>query len=297
MKVFVTGGSGFVGRELIRQLLAQGHHVRALARDSVSLKDLSAIETVIGDTTKPETLANQMTGCDAVIHLVGIIREIASKQVTFERLHTESTRTIVTAAQAQGIKRYVHMSANGTRINAITKYHKTKWRAEEIVKNSGLDWTIFRPSLIFGPNDEFINMLAKMIKILPVIPVFGDGKYAIQPVHVHDVVSSFSAALQRPETIGQIYHCCGPETFSYDELLDAIGAALGKKTPVCKIHQPLWLIKPIVSAFESLPLFPITRDQLTMLVEGNTCTDCSWAEKFGLETIPLRSSIKEYLKS
>ena len=295
MRVFITGGSGFVGRELIRQLLADGHQVRALVRNADRLKDVSPIETVIGDTTKPETLKNQMTDCDAVIHLVGIIREIASKGVTFERLHTQSTLNVVAAAKEQGVKRYLHMSANGTTINATTKYHKTKWLAEEAVKKSALEWTIFRPSLIFGPDDAFINMLAKMVKMLPVMPVFGDGEYSMQPVHVRDVATGFCAALTQEQTISQIYHCCGPEIFSYNELLDVIGVALGKKSPVCKLHQPLWLMKPIVSACESISLFPITRDQLTMLLQGNVCTDKDWEKTFAIEATSLSASIKEYL--
>ncbi len=296
MRVFVTGGSGFVGRELIRQLLAKGYHVRALARSSDRFKDFPQIETVIGDTTMPKTLKNKMTDCDAVIHLVGIIREIPAKGVTFEHLHTQSTAHVITAAGEQGIKRYLQMSANGTIVNATTKYHKTKWQSEEKVRNSGLDWTIFRPSLIFGPDDAFINMLARMINILPVIPVFGDGRYALQPVHVRDVAASFVASLDRDDTIGQTYHCCGPETFSYNELLDVIGTALGKRSSVCKLHQPLWLVKPLISAFESFSLFPITSDQLQMLLEGNICTDKKWSKCFDAEMIPLTTAIKEYLK-
>ena len=295
MRVFVTGGSGFVGRELIRQLLAKGHHVRALVRSPERLKDFPQVEIISGDTTKPETLKNQLADCDAVIHLVGIIREVPSKGITFENLHTQSTAHVVAAAQEQGVKRYLQMSANGTNVNATTKYHKTKWRAEEMVKNSGLAWTLFRPSLIFGPDDAFINMLAKMVKLMPVIPVFGDGRYALQPVHVRDVAASFVAALEQPATINQTYHCCGPEIFSYDELLDTIGKALGKKSSVCKFHQPLWLIKPMVAAFESISIFPITSDQLNMLLEGNICADKNWAETFSLELIPLTTSICEYV--
>ncbi len=296
MNVFITGGSGFVGREVIRQLLAAGHHVRALVRHADRLKDFHQVDKIVGDTTRPDTLKDQLADCDAVIHLVGIIREIPSKGVTFDKLHTLSTGHVVAAAQEQGVKRYLQMSANGTRIKATTKYHKTKWLAEEEVRNSGLDWTIFRPSLIFGPHDEFIRMLARMIRLLPVVPVFGDGRYRLQPVHVQDVAASFVAALTKVDSIGKTYHCCGPDIYSYDELLDAIAAALGRKSGVCKLHQPLWLMKPVISAFDSLSVFPITRDQLQMLVEGNTCDSDEWPADFGLKLTPLADSIGAYLR-
>lgn len=295
MRVFITGGSGFVGQEIIRQLSDSGHHVRALVRNPDRLKEFPDIDKVRGDATCPETLQGSMSGCDAVIHLVGIIREVPSKGVTFERLHTQATANVIAACKEHNIKRYLHMSANGTRMNAATQYHRTKWQAEELVTRSGLDWTIFRPSLIFGPADAFINMLAKMIRLLPVLPVFGDGKYSLQPVHVRDVAKSFVAALTRSDCIGQTYHCCGPDIVSYNELLDIISKALGKKSPACKLHHPLWLMRPIISAFESISLFPITQDQLTMLLEGNRCDDDRWSETFGIEATSLVESIKEYL--
>ncbi|MDX2495269.1 MAG: complex I NDUFA9 subunit family protein, partial [Desulfuromusa sp.] len=220
MKVFITGGSGFVGREIIQQLLAANHSVRALVRTADSLNNFNGIETVLGDTTHPATLRDQLSGCDAVIHLVGIIREFPGKGITFKKLHAESTENMLQAAEEQGVKRYLQMSANGTRENSVTDYHKTKWVAEEMVRQSNLDWTIFRPSLIYGSEDQFINMLAQLIRYLPVVPVMGDGQYQLQPVSVIDVATGFVTALDKPETSTKTYQCCGSEAFSYDQLLD-----------------------------------------------------------------------------
>lgn len=295
MKVFLTGGSGFVGREVIKQLLAEQHNVRALIRQTSALKQLNGLETVIGDTTRPETLKNQLIGCDAVIHLVGIIREGHSRGITFERLHTEATENILQAAQEQGVQRYIQMSANGTGESAVTGYHRTKWAAEEKVRQSNLHWTIFRPSLIFGPQDMFVNMLARLIKTLPLVPVMGDGQYQLQPVHVTDVAKSFVAALQQTESIGQTYCCCGPQRFSYDEILDLVGKALGLSR-VRKLHQPLWLMKPVVGVLQSLPMFPMTSDQLQMLLDGNICTDRHWVDAFSLELTDFSGGIGAYLK-
>ncbi len=296
MKVFITGGSGFVGRDVIKQLLAFGHSLRALVRTTDTLKSFSTIETAIGDTTKPETLRDQLSGCDAVIHLVGIIREFPGKGITFDKLHSESTEYMLRASKEQGIKRFIQMSANGTRTNAATRYHQSKWAAEEQVRQSGLDWTIFRPSLIFGPQDQFINMLAKLIKTLPIVPVMGDGKYRLQPVSVSDIAQSFVAALDKPETVGHTYQCCGPEIFNYDELLDLIAKVLGRTSGARKIHQPLCLMKPVVSVLQKIPLFPMTSDQLIMLLEGNVCENTRWRDDFNLELTDLKSGISRYLK-
>ncbi len=295
MKVFITGGSGFVGREIIQQLVAKNYAVRALVRQADALDDFGGIETIIGDTTQPETLRDQLTGCDAVIHLVGIIREFTGRGVTFKRLHVDSTDHVLNATEEQGIKRYLQMSANGTRANAVTNYHQSKWEAEELVRQSNLDWTIFRPSLIFGPHDQFVNMLAQLIKTLPIVPVMGNGQYQLQPVSIIDIAESFVTALDKPETAGKIYPCCGPQTFSYDQILDLIAQALGQVAGTRKFHQPLWLMKPIVAALQAIPLFPITSDQLQMLLEGNICNDDSWKNDFTLELHKFSSSIKTYL--
>ncbi len=295
MKVFITGGSGFVGREIIQQLVTKKHSVRALVRKPDALKDFVDIETIVGDTTQSETLRDQLTGCDAVIHLVGIIREFPGRGITFNQLHVESTNNILRATEEQGIKRYLQMSANGTRENAVTSYHKTKWEAEQLVRQSKLDWTIFRPSLIFGPEDQFVNMLAQLIKTLPIVPVMGDGQYQLQPVSVIDVAAGFVTALDKLEAIGKTYQCCGPQAFSFDQGLDLIAQALGQVAGTRKLHQPLWLMKPVVALLQSIPLFPMTSDQLQMLLEGNICNDDSWKNDFALELHEFSSSIRTYL--
>ena len=297
MKVFITGGSGFVGQEIIHHLFQAGYSVRALVRTKGALDHFSGIEEIVGDTTQTESLRDQLCGCDAVIHLVGIIREFPKKGVTFENLHVKSTANVLQAATDQGVKRYLQMSANGTREHAVSKYHQTKWEAEEMVRRSSLDWTIFRPSLIYGPQDQFINMLAQLIKLLPIVPVMGDGKYRLQPVNVTDVAKGFVTALDQEKTVGKTYQCCGPQAFSYDQLLDIIAQTLGLVSGARKIHQPLWLMKPIIATLQSIPQFPMTRDQLQMLLEGNTCSDSCWQEDFGLQLHDFSSSIRASLKA
>lgn len=283
MRVFVTGGTGFVGSEILRQLVAAGHTVRALVRPGSEggVAIHKGVEIRRGDVTDPASLDGALNGCQAVIHLVGIIRENPGKGVTFRRLHVEATRNMLTAAATQGVRRFVHMSANGTRANAESEYHRTKWQAEEAVRASGLDWTIFRPSLIFGPGGEFVTMLTGLVRRLPIVPVIGDGQYRLAPVAVADVAAGFVGALTHPEAVEKLYHCCGPAEYSYDEILDLVGAALGRRS-VPKIHQPVFLVWPVLALFDSFPAFPISRAQVTMLLEGNVCDPRPWAEAFNL---------------
>ena len=283
MKVFVTGSTGFVGREMLRQLLQAGHSVRVLVRQGSEdrLEEPGKVEVRTGDITDSASLAGALEGCDAVIHLVGIIRAFPARGITFKKMHVTATENILEACEEQGVRRFVHMSSNGTRANGSTDYHRTKWQAEELVRDSGLEWTIFRPSLIFGQGSEFVKMLAEMIRRVPVVPVIGNGQYRMQPVSVTQVAESFVRALGMPETIGATYLQGGGESYSYDDILDLTGRAMGRKK-VTKVHQPLCMIKPMIKMLQGFEQFPITDDQLKMLVEGNVCDPAEWAEAFGL---------------
>ena len=296
MDIFLTGGSGFVGRALSNELIQRGHRLRCLVRSNSKNQLISSpqITPVKGNIFSPDDLVPLIEGADAVIHLVGIIREFPRREVTFERLHYEATTAVINAAQTAGVLRFLHMSANGSRRDAQTNYHQTKWRAEEAVRNSTLDWSIFRPSLIYGNEDHFINLLATMIRKLPLIPVMGDGEYKMQPVPVTSVAKGFATALERVGTIKKTYHCGGADCLSYNQLLDLVAAALGKKS-VRKISQPLTLMRPLVSMLQHLPIFPMTSDQLQMLLEGNCCDTLEWLDDLNLESIPFRKGL-EYLK-
>ncbi|MBI2354113.1 MAG: complex I NDUFA9 subunit family protein [Deltaproteobacteria bacterium] len=293
MKIFVAGGTGFVGGHLKRELLKRGHELRLLVHKRGANGE-SGVEQVEGDVTRPESFEQALGGCEAAINLVGIIREFPSRGVTFERLHVQATANVLAAAGKAGIRRYLHMSALGTRPDAVSAYHKTKYRAEELVRASNLSWTIMRPSLIYGPRDAFINMLAAQLRLAPLMPIIGDGRYRLQPIHADDVARCFALALEMPETIGQFFELCGNDRLSYDELLDAVAAAMGKSAPL-KPHAPLGLMKLIIPVMQQLPQFPITMDQLQMLIEENIC-DGRWKLTFRFEPRGFREGIREYLR-
>ncbi len=298
MQVFVTGGTGFVGSEVVRQLAAAGHHVIALVRrgSAENLPRAARVRIHIGDVTEPESLPDGIRDCAAVIHLVGIIRAFPERGVTFERLHVAATRNVLNAAASVGVSRFLHMSANGARPASEIDYQRTKWQAEEEVRRSGLDWTIFRPTLIFGAGGDFLETLANLVRRLPIVPVFGDGQYRIRPVAVEQVAETYVKALDKQEANNETYLLGGGESYTYDTLLDLIGQALGKAT-VHKAHQPIPLVKPIVSLLDGFEKFPITEDQLAMLLEGNECDPGPWAKEFGIEPIAFADGVQHCFKA
>ena len=292
MKIFIAGGTGFVGAHLVEALRKKGHELRLLVH-ARSTGAAGGIDQIEGDVTRLESFEQAVNGCDAVINLVGIIREFPARAITFERLHVQATANMLAATRKAGIQRYLQMSALGTRPEASSRYHVSKFRAEELVRSSGLDSTILRPSVIYGPKDAFINMLAAQLRLTPVMPVIGSGTYRLQPIHADDVASCFALALEMPETIGQCYELCGNNRLSYVELLDAVASAMGRPAPF-KPHVPLGLMKMVVPVLQRVPQFPITMDQLQMLIEENICDGC-WKKVFRFEPRDFKEGIREYL--
>ena len=180
-----------------------------------------------------------MSGVESVIHLVGIISEVGES--TFENVHAQGTQNMVAAAQQAGVRRFVHMSALGTRPNAASRYHQSKWAAEELVRHSGLEFTIFRPSLIYGPEDQFVNLFARIIRLSPIVPLLGSPHARFQPVPVEAVAAAFARSLGDPRSVGQTYDLCGPEALTLSEIVDRIQGVLGKRR--IKLHVPLSLAR------------------------------------------------------
>jgi uncharacterized protein YbjT (DUF2867 family) len=235
-----------------------------------------------------------MAGCDTVVHLVGIIRETPAAASTFERIHTQGTINVLEAAATTGVRRYVHMSALGARAGARSRYHRTKWAAEEAVRASPIPWTIFRPSIIYGPADQFVNMLAAMVRRYPVVPVIGTGVQRLQPVPVEQVAEAFARAIGLEATVKHVYEVGGPDAVTMLELLDLIGAALGRPR-VRKVHVPIGLIRPLARLLHRLPGFPLTPDQLVMLEEDNVCDPQPFFTTFGLTPLKLATGLRAML--
>ena len=303
MRVFLTGGTGFVGRYVAEALLADGHELRCLVRegseDGLDQRGHDQVEIVTGDITEPRSLAGIMNGCDAVVHLVGIIEEKPSKGVTFERLHVDGTRHVVELARQAGIDRFVHMSANGARADAPSDYQRTKWEAERLVRDAGFaHWTVFRPSIIFGDpgpgRPEFcVQLWRDLIRPFPITPILGDGEYELQPVAVEVVAQGFAQALRQKRNAA--FCVAGRERFPFDTVVDLISRGAGIE-PKPKIHQPEWLSRAAVNALSPLGVLPISPAQFEMLMEGNTCDASAFRKAFDVPDVPFTADRLGYVR-
>jgi NADH dehydrogenase len=235
--ILVTGGSGFVGQETVAELLRLGQRVRLLVRNpdkAGKLPFARQVEFVRGDVLQPETLPAALAGVKVVIHLVGFILE--TPRISYEQGHFQATRNVLAAAQAAGVTRWIQMSAAGTRPHARSRYHQTKWRAEELVRQSGLDWTIFRPSLIYGydERDRLLNLLKRVLTFpvdliqLDSLPLIDGGRPLVQPVSVREVARCFAAAPVKAAAIGRAFDLVGPVAMSWREMVLKILAVLGR---------------------------------------------------------------------
>jgi len=292
--ILVTGANGFVGRNLVGRLLKDGIAVRALVRNpakAARLRDLGA-ELAEGDISNPSSLETAVKGCDRVVHLVGIIQEAPG--VTFKGVHIDGTRNVLDAAKKEGVKQFFLQSALGTRPNAKSQYHRTKWEAEELVRASGLPFTILRPSLIYGPGDLFTIRLAETIKISPVLPVIGSGRSKIQPIFIDDVTECIQKISTSDSYLNEMYEIGGPEQLTYEEVTKAIAAALGIKRPT--VHMPMFFMRTMAKVAETfLPKPPVTMDQLIMLQEDNVCDMRDIREVFGIEPVKFREGLAKFL--
>jgi NADH dehydrogenase len=188
------------------------------------------------------------------------------------------------------------MSALGVGRNIATGYFESKEAGEKSLKNTpDLDWTIFRPSIVFGPEDSFVNMFASMIRKAPFVPVIGDGQYRMQPVWVEDVAEGFAKCLEMPQTIGKTFDIGGPEKIPFEQVLDIIGKAMGKRN-VRKIHLPVGLMRTLAKYFGKLSFFPVTSDQIMMLLAESTTDDLSYFKELEITPRLFAEGISEYIK-
>ena len=305
MKVALFGGTGFVGTHITEELINNHHDpvllVRPGSENKVYLPDKCHVN--IGDITDFESIEQTINNTDAVIYNIGIIRQFPKKGITFEAMHFEGARHCMEAAERLGVKRFILMSANGVKYDG-TGYQSTKFLAEQYLKNTELEWTIFRPSLIFGDpkgKQEFCSQLRDDMLSLPLpAPLFFEGlipwtagQFEMSPIHIKDVASIFVKAKKKKKTICKIYDLGGPEAYNWIELIDIISTASGKKK--WKIPAPVTPIKLVANIFDRFPFFPITKDQLTMLLEGNTCDSTNSFKDFEVDPISFSIENLEYL--
>jgi NADH dehydrogenase len=279
MRVAIIGGTGFVGSYIADELIEHGHDVSMLFRPGSEhkVRHSALIRLVTGSINSSESINDLLSGCEAVIYCVGILRESRRQGITFASTQFDGIATAVEAAEENGVSRFLLMSANGVKIPG-TRYQETKKRAEDLLIASSLKATIFRPSVIFGnPRGrmEFATQLFKDMvdKPVPAVGFFSglntqSGAVRLSPVHVEDVAKAFVGSLTEPSTVGEIYSLGGPETLTWTEIIRRIAAATGREKRI--LPMPIMLMKFAAALFDWLPFFPVTRGQLTMLAEGNT---------------------------
>jgi NADH dehydrogenase len=293
-RVCVLGGTGFVGRSVVAQLAEQGLWVRVLTRNREKARGLFVLptgEVVNADVNDDATLAASFEGMDAVVNLVGILNETRAQ--SFEKVHVALPQRVVNACRAAGVARLLHMSALGASTEGPSEYLKSRGRGEAAVREAAGDLavTIFRPSVVFGADDAFLNLFAKLVQLFPVIPLAG-AKARFQPVWVEDVARAMALSLADPRTFGQTYELGGPKTYSLEQLVTLVIALKGRSRMILPL--PHWAAVLQATVFEHLPGKIMTRDNLCSMSVDNVCAG-PFPEVFGFKPTSPEGIIPEYL--
>jgi uncharacterized protein YbjT (DUF2867 family) len=292
MTVLVTGGTGFIGPRVVHALRARELPVRALVRSAGLATRLSTwgAELAVGDVTDAGSLRDACDGVDCVVHLVAIIR---GRPQDFERIMAEGTRSLVSAAQRAGARRFVLASALG--VDEWTKdavpYYAAKWEMERAVRESGLEHVILRPSFVFGRDGGVLPMFVRMARYTPVTPIAGPGTQRIQPIWIEDLAEYYALSVSEPGATNRTFELGGPDVVSWNEFWERLKGVLGVRRP--SVHVPLGLLRAQAALTERLPRAPVTRDQLRMLALGdNVVGDTSAVETFRLPLVPLDEQLR-----
>jgi NADH dehydrogenase len=291
VKVLVTGGTGFVGSRIVHALRAEGRDVRALVRRPESGAHLAnlGVELSTGDVTNPASVNAAADGCTHVVHLVAIL---TGKPQDFERVMTQGTRNVIAAAKAAGSERFILMSALGTTVTTkdAVPYFGAKWGMEQDTIMSGLEYTIFRPSFVFGRGGALATFM-KQVRYSPVVTVIGSGKQRIQPIWIGDVAEHFARALDTPAAANKTFEIGGPDIATWDELYRTIAKVLGKRRAL--VHIPAGLASAGARATQWIPKAPLSADQVAMIEAGdNVVTNSDAVHTFQLPLVPLEDQIR-----
>jgi uncharacterized protein YbjT (DUF2867 family) len=282
MKVLVTGSTGFIGSHLSRFLAREGFEVRALARNPVPVP---GVEVIAGDLGGLQA----MKGCDAVVHLVAIIVERGEQ--TFTAVNVRGTERVIDAMAGAGVRRLVQVSALGAGPDERFPYLRSKWLAEEAVRRSGLDATILRPSVVFGPGAGFFRPIVWSLRWMPIYPMVNRGVTPFQPIFVDDLCRCIAASLAGH--VGQTYELGGPEVITFGGLVDLTRRTLGKRRR--SVNVPTWTARPFALANRLVANPIVTSEQLDMVVLDNTCEPDGVKRAFGFDPVRIADTDLRWL--
>ena len=319
MKVALIGGTGYVGSYICDELISNDHTPRILVREGSESKviDPKKCELVKGDISDENSIRELIKGSDAVIYLVAVIREFPKKGITNDKLQFRGSELAANIASELGVKRFLLMSALGANADMdASKYQKAKHLSEQVIKNTNLDWTIIRPSSLFGDprgnnRPEFCKALKEdMLEIIPGFPnslpfpapsffeglmPFNSGEFSFSMIHVKDVAKIFVKLISDKKEFGKIINLGGNEDFTWDHIIKNIASASNKK--VLMVPAPVSVVMIAASLLDWWSGFPVTRDQLKDLVKGSTCNSEDIFKKYDINPIPFNKENLSYLES
>jgi uncharacterized protein YbjT (DUF2867 family) len=272
MKVLVTGGTGVIGAGLIPALVRSGHTVRLLSRgaEEDARQWPEGVEPFKADVTDPDAIAGACDGCEAVVHITGIIEE-HPPEITFERVNVEGTRTILDEAARAGVRSFIFVSSLGADRGA-SDYHRSKLSAEKLVREFEADWLVVRPGNVYGPGDDVISTLLKMVRTLPAVPVIDIGTQRFQPIWYEDLGAALARAVSMPELRGQTLEITGAETVTTNDVLDTLATITDRTFVRAPVPSTIAAIGAQIAGALGVPL-PINESKLTMLLEENMIAD------------------------
>jgi NADH dehydrogenase len=287
MKVAVLGATGFVGSHLVPHLVRGGHTVRAISRRGRRLAGWGAeVQPLAADVETGAGLGAALTGVDALVHLVAIPREADGRN--FEAVNVWGVEHMLTAAQAAGVHRIVHLSVLGVSDDRRLAYLSSKWRGEQLVRERGNGWVVIRPSILFGTGDGFFNLIKVTLTWWSpgVVAIPGDGRTRFQPMSVDDLAVAVERSLVDPERAGSVYELGGPDYLTYRQIVDAVMQATGK--PRLKLNMPVPLLRAMTAVTDRvLPAFPVSHDQVASLDRPNYTNLDAFERTFGVKPRPI----------
>jgi len=286
MNVAVIGATGFVGSHLVPHLVGRGHRVRAVSRTGRRLDWAPEVEAVAGDVETGAGLDDALRGSEALVHLVAIPRELHGRR--FAQVNVLGVERVIEAARRSQVARIVHLSALGVADDPHLGFLFSKWRGEQLVRESGLDWRVLRPSLLFGPGDGFFNLIKTTLTWWSpgVVAIPGTGSERFQPLSVDDLALAVEACLTDPARASSVYELGGPEYVTYREIVDRVMRATGKRR--LKLTVPVPIISAVTSVTDRiLPVFPVSHDQISSLSRPNYGELDAFERAFGVEPRPI----------